>query len=83
MASIQQHTIKYYHPTLAIGLEDVRNAWLFVAGKQPVKLKTIIHQGNLSYRLPGSGKRVSYKKLKEGLIKKQIQIKEEEYRIPF
>ena len=80
---MQLHTIKYYHPILAIGLEDVRNAWLFSAGKEPVKLKTIIHQGNLSFRLLGSGKIISYKKLKEGLIKKQILIREEEYPIPF
>lgn len=83
MTSIQIHRIKYYHPALAIGLKDVRNAWLFIAGKQPIKLKTIIHQGTLSYRLPVSGKRISYKKLKQGLIRKQILVKEEEYRIPF
>jgi hypothetical protein len=66
MAAIQLYTIKYFHPGLTIGLEDVKNAWLLLPGKQPLKLKTIIHQGNLSYRLPGSGKRVSYRSIKRG-----------------
>jgi hypothetical protein len=83
MAAMQIHTVKYYNPSLAIGLEDIRNAWLFILDKEPVKLKTIIHQGNLSYRLPVSGKRVSYKKLKQGLIKKQILIKKKEQQAPF
>jgi hypothetical protein len=67
-------TIKYFHPHLNIGLEDVRNAWLFLGNEPPVKIKTIIHQGLLSYRLPGSGKRISYRSLKNGLVKKQIII---------
>jgi hypothetical protein len=76
MASIQIYEIKYFHPGYAIGLEDVKNAWLLLPGKQPLKLKTIMHQGNLSYRLPLSGKRVSYRSIKKGLIKKQILIKQ-------
>ena len=83
MAAIQLYTIKYFHPALAIGLQDIRNAWLLLPGKEPLKLRTIMHQGNLSYRLPVSGKRVSYRSIKKGLIKKQIIIKEEQCRIPF
>ena len=83
MAAIQLYTIKYFHPGHVIGLEDVKNAWLLLPGKAPLKLKTIMHQGNLSYRLPVSGKRVSYRSIKKGLIKKQIIIKEEQYRVPF
>jgi hypothetical protein len=66
--------IKYFHPVLHIGLEDVRNAWLFSGEKIPVQLKTVIHQAHLHYRLPVSGKRISYLSLKKGLIKKQIII---------
>lgn len=69
--------IKYFHPAFQIGLEDPRNAWLFSEGKTPIKLNAIIYQGQLYYRLPVSGKRISYKILKRGLIRKQIIIKEE------
>jgi hypothetical protein len=52
-------TIKYSNPFLKIGLHDVRNAW---------------YQGTLYFRFPGSGRRISYKQLKKGLIKKQIEL---------
>ncbi len=48
--------IKYVHPKYQIGLEDIRNAWLLENGAAPVKLKTIIWQGRLAYRLPVSVK---------------------------
>jgi len=61
--------IKYFHPIYNIGLEDIRNAWLL--DKQPVKLKTTTYRGNLIFRIPGSGRRISYLTLKKGLEKKQ------------
>jgi len=64
-------TIRYFNPILKIGLQDVRNAW-YLADQTPIQLTTIIYQGALYFRFPGTGKRVSYKKLKKGLIKKQI-----------
>jgi hypothetical protein len=67
-------SIKYFHPVLRIGLQDIRNAWLFSANNTPIPLKNIIHQGHLYYRLPVSGKRISYRSLKKGLIKKQILV---------
>ncbi|TAL47861.1 MAG: hypothetical protein EPN92_04345 [Chitinophagaceae bacterium] len=67
-------TIKYFNPLLQIGLEDLRNAWLYSGKETPVKLSTVIHQGVLHYRIPGSGKRISYRTLKKGLIKKRITI---------
>lgn len=66
------HIIKYFNPEYHVGLEDVRNAWLLQDGKEPIKLNAIIYQGRLSYRLPVSGKRISYLTLKKGLIKKQF-----------
>jgi len=66
-------TIRYFNPVLKIGLQDVRNAW-YMADKTPVRLTTIIYQGALYFRFPGSGKRISYKQLKKGLIKKQIEL---------
>jgi hypothetical protein len=67
--------IKYFHQGYNIGLEDVRNAWLLSSIENPVQLKTTIHQGHLHYRLPVSGRRISYMSLKKGLIKKQIVVK--------
>ncbi|HEX6849675.1 MAG TPA: hypothetical protein VF144_21960 [Chitinophagaceae bacterium] len=66
--------IKYYHPELKIGLENIRQAWLLADPKNPPELKTVIYQGNLYYRIPSSGKRISYRKLKKGLIKKTVRI---------
>jgi hypothetical protein len=68
-------SIKYYYPGLQIGLEDIKNAWYLPEGKPPVKLTTIVYQGQLTYRFPSSGKRISYRQLKKGLIRKQIIIR--------
>lgn len=77
-------SIKYFHPILQIGLEDVRNAWLFSDNdKTPVPLKTVIHQGHLHYRLPISGKRISYRSLKKGLIRKSIIVQLPLQLLPF
>lgn len=75
--------IKYFHPGLYIGLEDVRNAWLLKPGIPPKKLTTLIHQGSLCYRFPVTGKRVSYRTLKKGLVRKQIIIKQPLKLLPF
>jgi hypothetical protein len=68
-------SIKYYHPGLSIGLEDVRNAWYLPGKGKPLKLKTVIHQGRLAYRFPVSGQRISYRTLKRGLIRKKMTIR--------
>ena len=67
---VEEINIKYINPALNLGIEDVRNVWILSAN--PVKLTTTIHQGNLIFRFPVSGKRISYKTLKRGLIKKQF-----------
>jgi hypothetical protein len=72
----EEVVIKYFHPVYNIGLQDIRNAWLLE--KEPVKLKTTIYRGNLIFRFPVSGKRISYASLKKGLIKKKIIL-----RLPF
>jgi hypothetical protein len=66
-------TIRYFNPVLKIGLQDVKNAW-YLADKTPGQLTTIIYQGALYFRFPGSGRRISYKQLKKGLIKKHIDL---------
>ena len=73
--------IRYFHPDHKIGLQDIRNVWLL--DKVPVKLKTSIYRGNLIFRFPGSGKRISYRTLKKGLIKKTIILKQPVELLPF
>lgn len=75
--------INYFHRDYNIGLEDLRNSWLFCENKSPVKLKTIMYQGLLAYRLPVSGKRISYRNLKKGLTKKNFVFRREISLLPF
>ena len=70
---LEEVVIRYFHPAYNIGLQDIRNAWLL--NKPPVKLTTTIYRGNLIFRMPGSGKRISYRTLKKGLIKKTIVLR--------
>jgi hypothetical protein len=77
----EEISIKYVHPALNLGIEDVRNVWLLAAN--PVKLTTTIHQGNLVFRIPVSGKRISYITLKRGLIKKTLIIRRNYQLLPF
>lgn len=73
--------IKHVNPELQIGMQDIRNVRLL--DKTPLKLITTLHRGSLVFRIPGTRKRVSYKKLKTGLIKKQVIIKQPVYLLPF
>ncbi len=77
----QKIQLKYVHPGLNIGLADIKNAWLLTA--VPKKLQTTVHQGLLIFRIPGSGKRISYKTLKKGLIKKSLTIRQPLRLLPF
>jgi len=56
-------------------MEDIKNAWFVLEGGVPVKLNTIVYQGQLTYRFPSSVKRISYRQLKKGLIRKDIFIR--------
>ena len=73
--------IRCVNPVYNIGLQDIRNAWLLA--KPPVKLTTTIYRGNLIFRLPGSGKRISYRTLKKRLIKKTIMLRQPFNLLPF
>lgn len=73
--------INYIHPFLHIGMADVKNVWLLEPA--PVKLSVAVHQGNLVYRLPISGNRISYRTLKKGLVKRTLIIKQPLYPLPF
>jgi hypothetical protein len=81
MELFEEVIIRYVNPSLNIGLQDVRNAWLLASPS--IKLSTSLHQGYLVYRLPGRGKRISYRQVKKGLIKKQVIIRQPYFKIPF
>lgn len=74
-------TLKYYHPVLNIGMHDIKNVWLLQS--PPVQLQPVLHRGALYYRLPISGKRISYQQLKKGLVKQTIQLALPYYPLPF
>ena len=68
----QYIVLNYYHPTFNIGMQDVRNVWLL---EDPlVKLQPHLHRGALAYRLPKTGKRISYRQLKPGLVKRRLEL---------
>jgi uncharacterized lipoprotein YajG len=66
--------LKYWNPQLQIALANWRTVHQF-PGQQLMIAE--VHQGKLHYRLKGSSKRVSYARIKKGLQKKEIRIKEE------
>lgn len=77
----EEIVIKYFHPVYQLGIQDIRNVWLLT--EKPVRLTTSIHRGNLVFRFPGTGKRISYRCLKQGLVKKNIVIKQRIELLPF
>lgn len=66
---------------MGLGMEDIKNVWLLC--DKPIKLQTVVHRGSLVYRIPFSGKRISYKKLKKGLIKKTVIFRQPLQLLPF
>jgi len=81
MELVENIVINYFNPSLNIGLQDIRNAWFL--SEKPLKLSVSFHRGTLVYRMPGSGKRISYRTLKKGLVKKKIIINQPIYLLPF
>ncbi len=60
--------LKYCNPTLNIAFSTWNEVYLM--GDVPVKLKPAYYRGSHIYRLPATGKRISYKKLKQGMLLK-------------
>jgi hypothetical protein len=67
--------IQYVHEILQVGLVNWRQAWLLSANP-PQQLYTEVHKGKLVFRVPGTSRRISYQRLKKGLVRKIIIIKE-------
>jgi len=64
-------THKYTQLLVRIPIDNQR----FSVPTKMVFLAVSVHRGNLVYRLPVTGKRISYRKLKKGLVRKQVIIK--------
>lgn len=81
---MQKIILKYFNPDMNIALGKWNEAYL-IPGKQfaPVQLKPEYYKGALVYRLPGSCKRFSYKKIKARLQRKDTVIFYEAFIMPF
>ena len=69
---LQNIVVEYYNPLLNIAFRNVKEVWLLSV--PPVCLPPAIHRGELIYRVPQTGKRISYRQLKKGLIKRRLEI---------
>ncbi len=65
--------LKYWNAQLQIAMQDWRTVYQF---PQQEKMLVEIHQNKLYYRNRGESKRISYRQLKKGLVKKQIIIQD-------
>jgi hypothetical protein len=68
--------IQYVNEALQIGLVNWRQAWL-LSTKPPQQLYTEVYKGKLVFRIPGTSRRISYQRIKKGLIKRQVIIQQE------
>lgn len=73
--------LKYYNPELKIGLANPKSVWLLEG--EPVQLSVSVYRGSLVYRIPKSGRRISYRQLKKGLVKKKTIIQQPFNLAPF
>ncbi len=59
----------YFNPALNIVFNDWKTVYLLEG--EPVLLKPFVHRSALVYRVPKTGKRISYKSIKHGLLKQK------------
>ncbi|HEY8688633.1 MAG TPA: hypothetical protein VIM07_05310 [Chitinophagaceae bacterium] len=64
--------LKYVNKKLNIGMVSWREVYLL--SPQLIKLFVEVDKGRLVYRPKGSGKRISYLQIKNGLVKTEIKI---------
>lgn len=68
----QKIVLTFLNPQLQIALEDWRTVYLLKPDIIP--LTPEVYKGNLVYRTRGSSKRISYRQIKKGLIRKRIVV---------
>jgi hypothetical protein len=69
----QEIKLNYFNEELKIGLFSWREAYLLFPDIRQLNLET--YKGRIIYRLKGSSKRISYSRLKKGLVKTSRIIK--------
>lgn len=69
----QEIKLKYFHAELKIGLVSWREAYALFPEIVQMNIET--YKGRIIYRLKGSSKRISYNRLKKGLVKTNRTIK--------
>lgn len=63
----------YFSPRFNIAFADWQNVYLLDV--KPVLLHPKVHRGALVYRIPETGRRISYKKLKKNLVKQKVVVR--------
>lgn len=69
----QEIKLRYFNEELKIGLVSWREAYLLFPAIRQLNLET--YKGRIIYRLKGSSKRISYSRMKKGLVKTSRIIK--------
>ena len=64
---VERVQLRYFIQGLQIGLASVKEAYLLYP--EPSLLLTEVYRGKSVYRAKGSGKRISYERVKQGLRK--------------
>ena len=63
--------LKYWNPKYKIALADWQSVYQF---PEKEKMLEEVYRGALYYRVRGSSRRISYKQLKDGLQRKEMEI---------
>jgi hypothetical protein len=69
----QEIKLKYFNEELRIGLVSWHEVYLLFPDVRQLNLET--YKGRIIYRLKGSSKRISYNRMKKGLVKTSRIIK--------
>lgn len=72
MQSQQVIKLRYYHPGLKVAFENWKEIYLIGEGQYFELLSTEVYQGQLVYRVKGSSKRITWRRIKKGLLKKEV-----------
>ena len=72
---VQRIQLKYINEGLKMGVANWRQVYLLSPRVVPFAVE--VDRGRLIYRLKGSARRISYKRLKKGLVPKQLWIEAE------
>ncbi len=64
--------LRYYNPGLQIAFSNWKEMYFVKASNEFEMLSTEVYQGQLVYRYKGSDKRIIWRRIKKGLLKKEV-----------